>query len=1021
MFGNPNISATPVTDIFSSQANTYGNSFANPMNSANMNNGWGIDPSLLSPSYQANYRPQYSGGQGSNNYGHTGFFGGLNRLNPMSTDIMWGNPFMHQRQAIEDVSSRPADAGMWGFQHIAAPIGAFAAGRAISRSLGTGWAMGSRFGSGLGGGIASGFGASGSAGALNGIRGAYSAEGMGGAFTAARGLGVGGALNMAARGLGGTIFGAAAAVGVPLAIGQGIMYGAEKFITDPYINTRQTSRSLRNNFAGITFGDAQGNSVSGRGLGMKESYNMAQSITGQGIQDMTFSTSQYAQGADMMSRAGLMDNVGAGGITKRVKESMAQVKLIMSIAAMPEMKDAIEQLSKLQMAGASISGGLGSTASSAMSRLGGYASIAGTSVQHIMNTVGAQGQYLYQANGMTPYLGQLAAANAYSAMASGNRMGLISPEQMARMGGLEGATQASLTGQINASQTMFNKMANYNTYTNGRGGYGSSMLGVVQQFGQNMVNDPLGTYGGMMLNSRQAAGKQMEARGSLAIQDQLMSIAKNIPGALDRNGNISAEKAAPFLMQMGLGLDDIQGFYTQRMNEGDEGSYNQKLRGLDSQLAEQNRQYISQSGTYGGPIGSSIYAARKFGRNVGQSVSRALVDPITSAIGGGGDSLQKVTDYLWYGSTIGDGKGSGDMDELLNGTSSKTQDNNVSLFGSLRRGQNQSSSRQYQDVAESINDLAKSGHAGAISYLQATDPDEKRAKLSKLLKSGDLGNSNKEDYSSFDSAAGLDDFLGKATRLPTADVTKNSSAGDEDSYNELFMSSAKVQGKPVDKVTGFTQELEKASGMKSGTRLEQLQGAGRAIRIALKNYSVEDAAKAAKSDPDLIKYMKDTGETDPVKAIKNARASSVNSDELGLGSVAAIASGLDRKDFKSDEDLMKTAAHMNGDVVYKNARANAHDITTQESVDDLRAGQEDAAQRVNAYQAFKGGRIDFSTYKQTTNALDSTKSTTMFNKAVDKFSAAVEAMPGASKVKSPGGGTSVRASPYGNDNRSIIG
>jgi hypothetical protein len=1017
MFGNPNISATPVTDIFSSQANLYGNSFANPMNSANMNSGWGIDPNLLTPSYQANYRPQYGGGQGYGNYGHTGFFGGLGRLSPLSTDVMWGNPMLQQQQAIEDVSSRPSDAGMWGFQHIAAPVAAFAAGRAVSRTLGLGWGMGRRFGSGLGGGLASGFGASGSADAWSGIKGAYSSGGIGEAASAFRGLGMGGTMNMAARGLGGTIFGAASALGTPIAIGQGIMYGAEKFITDPYINTRQTSRSLRSNFAGVSFGDAQGNAVSGRGLGMRESYEMAQSVTGQGIQDMAFSTSQYSQGADMIGRSGLMDNVGAGGITKRIKDSMAQVKLIMSIANMPEMKDAIEQLAKLQMAGASVSGGLSSTAASTMSRLGGFASMAGTSVQHLMNTVGAQGQYLYQANGMTPYLGQLAAASAYSAMAAGNRMGLISPAMMARMGGAEGATQASLTGQINASQTMFNKMANYNTYTNGKGGYGSDMLGIVQQFGQNMASDPLGTYGGMMLNSRQAAGKQMEARGSLAVQDQLMSIAKNIPGALDRNGNISAEKAAPFLMQMGMGMDDIQAYYAQRISETDEGSYNQRMRGLDSQLAEQNRQYISQSGTYGGVIGSAIYNTRKFGRNVTQGISRAIVNPITSAIGGTGDNIQRVTDSLWYGSTTG-GNSNEDIGELLGGPAKAANNTNVSLFGGLRRGQNSSTARGYQGVADSVNELAKNGHADAVNYLKAKDPDEKRALMSKLLNSGVLGNNAKDDYSGFDGGEGLDEFLGKATRLPGADLSKTASA--DDGYNALFMSSDKVSPAPVDKSTAFTSELEKISGRTTGTKAEQLQSAGRAARVAMKNYTVGDAAEKAKTDPDLIQYMKDIGETDPVKAIKAARGAAVNSDGFGLGGLAETSLDLNRGDYGSEDEFLKAVATVNGGV-HKNARSNAHDTTTQESVDDLRAGQVDASQRASAYQAYKSGRIDFSTYKQTTNALDSGKATTMFNKAVDKFVAGVETMTGNKVPTSGSKGTSTQPNPYGNDNRAVIG
>jgi hypothetical protein len=63
------------------------------------------------------------------------------------------------------------------------------------------------------------------------------------------------------------------------------------------------------------------------------------------------------------------------------------------------------------------------------------------------------------------------------------RSGLISPEMMARLGGVEGATQLSVTGQVNASQTTYNMMRLYNKYTSGQGGGG--VMENVSNFGRS--------------------------------------------------------------------------------------------------------------------------------------------------------------------------------------------------------------------------------------------------------------------------------------------------------------------------------------------------------------------------------------------------------------------------------------------------------------------------------------------------------------------------------------------------------
>lgn len=980
--------------MFRSQADLYGNSFGSPMNHANQGSGWNIDPSLLSPSYMAPYRPGYSGPNGANRYGHPGFFGGLSQLNPMSTDAQWGNPIMHQQNAIEDITNRPADAAMWGFQRLAMPILAYGgAARALS-SVKMGWRTGAAFGSGFGGGMASAFGANSQGIRATGaaISGAYKANGMMGAAQAIRGVGFGGAANLAARGLMGSTMGLAAGVGLPLAVGQGLLAAGERGLVNPYMNTRGTANDLRNNFSGITFNDMGGNAVTGKGLGFAESTNMGQMISSQGISDMSFSTDQYRQGVDMMGRTGLLDTTRGSQMTSRIKENMQQVKLIMSIASMPEMKDAIEQLAKLQMAGASTSGGLMSTAATAMGTINRTAAMAGTSVQRLMNTAGAQGQYLYQANGMTPYLGQMAAGASYSSFSAAQRMGLISPEQMARMGGLDGATQSSLTGQINGSQTLYNKMAMYNSFMGGsRGtaagyGKGQDAISVVQGFGNSMANDPLGVYGAMSIYGRQMAGKQIEERGGLALEDQIMS---RVPKwLLDGNGKLSAERAIPFLMQTGMNEDQVQAFLSERMADGDDEVYAGKRKAMKAAGAERVRQYIGDHGAYGGVIGGKIYAANKYGRSLSNSAKGLFIDPLTTRLGQAGDSVQSLVDSAWFGSSVDNANDS--IEDIIGGTkrSSKSLfaiNDSLDIFGVTgQRGQN----RKHRGVAEDINELIQAGGDGASlagDYMNDTSVSGRRKKLEKLINSGKLKNTwtndYTKDYKSVDDFIGLDKALaGRGKLAYSAETMHESSKSD------------------------FLNALDKVNGRKVTDKFDSLQGIGLAVSIATnKNLTPGTADEAMASDAELQKFAKQYGIKGGAEALSAAKKMAIRARASGMDGFATVASRLDRKNYGSGDDAIKAAYEITGGSRI-NAMPHAGNLSEDEALGMSAEVKQESLEKMKLYQLNKEGRLDFSSMRQAITQIDNGKAVKDFQKAVDTFKQTVDQDSKNKDIGATGGG-----------------
>lgn len=615
--------------IFNTTANTELNSFSDPFNPANMNPGqWGVNPNYLTPSYSAPFRPRYGGGNGGwSNPNQPGLGRSVgNFINPLATGPMYGSPYNNDNPYAEQIHGRPMDAAMWANQRIVVP----ATSLYLSYKLGN--IMTSRM-NGLGGSLAAAttelFGGSVAAQAqARATQGIFSAIGdrfaqgtVSGMFGAARvvshagilGNGVGAtAFRVAAAEGAGLVGGLAAGLLLPAALGLGAASAFSRVAVDPFIAQRRTSSDLRRNFANVNVagGEDGGNVFTGQGMSFGSSTRIGGEITRAGIRDFTFNEGQFSQIADYSGRAGLLDDATIGQISKKVKNIANQVKMVMRIANEPDIKAAIEMLARLGTAGASVSTG---EAGRALNAIGANSAIAGISTQRMMNTVGAQGQYMFAANGMTPYMGQIAASSNMATFASAYRQGVISPTLMAVMGGAEGATQSSLTAQVNGSQTMYNRIVMANRYMGNFTGQG--VVGNLNAFGQNFSRNPIGAYGEMMMNSGLMASRQFAERGSLALQDQVMDLGRNIPGMIKRNGRMDAANAYTLMTgQMGLSHTDAFA-YIQQVTAAQNPKVQQQMIGANQQYTtNQMAQQLEQMGLGYGTATPLIRGARNLGQ-----------------------------------------------------------------------------------------------------------------------------------------------------------------------------------------------------------------------------------------------------------------------------------------------------------------------------------------------------------------------------------------------------------------------
>lgn len=570
-------------NIFSTTSDQAANSFRNPQNIAHLYPGWGANPNYQTPYYDAPYRPAYTGPNPYAAYNRPGFFGSFNQLaNPFNKDPYWGNPVDHNSAAFHTMATRPLDAATTAMQRFVAP--AIAIG--LSQRLLGGWGegVGRSFGSGLAKGIG--------------------AEGMF-AGAATRFGSVGGFLGKFV---------------IPFGVGMAGTEALDAGIFQPYIRSRQMAEEAHGNFSGITLADG-GNAISGRGLSRFQAAGIGSNIDRMGIRDMMFSSNQVGGIASMGMRAGLFDDVGnTGDILKRVGSIASQIKTILAISRDPNIQTAIEELAKLRLGGASVSGGFGSAANAAYGALGMSASAAGMSVQRLMGTVGTQGQYLFQMNGLTPYLGQLAAGNAAAGFASAARSGLISTSQLARLGGIEGATQNAVAAQLSASSTMFNRMGLANQFFGGN--KTSGVVNTVSAFGAMAASDPLRMSGAMGLYGNAMISQQMKSpEGAMQAESQAAAYLRSIGRQPGPRGYAPEEIYEVLTSTMGMNPEMAQAYIAMRANDSNPGVVSQNLKAFRAQGKEQMLQYMNTHSLGTGKLSRFTYGMKRLGQEFVSSMS----------------------------------------------------------------------------------------------------------------------------------------------------------------------------------------------------------------------------------------------------------------------------------------------------------------------------------------------------------------------------------------------------------------
>jgi hypothetical protein len=1013
--------------FFETNSDVYADSFGNPINVANMNPGWGMDPSLMTPSYTAPYRPQYSGYNGYQNWANPGMMQAAVNIFGPARHPNWTMAPTNIDPSVTSLATKPIDAIAWGIQNVGAPVlGYYAA----SKVFGTGAKsiLGEFPAMWRGRGIAAGMGVGAGRGLAKSL----------GLRTAQTGLAP---ASMMARGMMG-FGGVAAGVALPLAIGTAITNTINAGVIDPYVNSRGTAKDLRSNFSGVYFGDASGHPVTGQGLGGREASQIGYAINRMGMKDMLYGAEDYREISDLSARAGLMDTVQSKQISKRVKDVAEILKFVQAVSGEIDRSKVIEVIASLQQAGASVAGGRSSAAFGAYQGLNYAAAGAGASISKIMNTVGMQGQYLFQANGMTPYLGQLAAANTYAGFSAAQRSGLLSPAILARAGGLEGISQSALTAQVEASQTTFNQWASVNKYllgAQGGAGVGAGMnpMDTLTYMGRYASRDPGYAAALMDLAGPAAAGKSLEEMGSLNAQEQAVGWLKQfgiMPAGKD--GRYDGIQISQAMAHMGISSENRRNYILQRAAEQDEYSVATRLKANEGEYRKQIRLFAEQNLAGAGPFQSIARWGKKKWIGATTSLADAFSSPMINLAGTTEDSLAEFSDYWNYGKTITDSS-----------ISVKQLEHDLSVGASLsNRSVTQVNMPSLIDTGDMLSSdlkdiFTKSGDKGGINYLGSRKLVESLNELAMYGGNSEIRAAAEKVLSSkgADRKQALYDFIKNHKNTLDPSLLDRVKGGGADSMSAsldatvyamdnkatTFQSSTKTTRTSVDEFTSRIQGMrlkEKDSFLGlgwSGNPYLTREGtdnmdavlaggaAGRALEIQrAKQLSPAELKKLILTDPNFASLRKavDIESLDDEGLIETLRNLTANSQANGSygASVVAFDTGFTFKEGATEkEKLDALSKHMsiNGvpDIIGSENRS-AHNLNTDQLIDAGNMSEAKIREDSDILRRYRKGDVDYESAATMLKKLDPAD---RFNIAVDKFGVNVDKMNGKEKKEPP--------------------
>lgn len=615
--------------------------------------GFGINPAYTTPAYMANFRPAYSFEQDPYNpyameYPYSAAF--AESVLPLrDTTTFASDPLQHQFAMNKRVDDTHWDGLMDGVTKWGTPLAAWwAANKVFNRQvrsanpLAKGFYGASEY-------MKQGFfGAKGHTAGMAAARAAMATKAkqslgarMGAAFGGNVFRGAGHVANAGLRGLGfagsagvvggmgavgATVGSALGGIAIPLLAAQAAATVANKYVADPYISLRRGEDAMLSNTANTFVGGGAGAVGGGFGISATHAAKLSEAFTQSGTDDLAFKREDIGIMADYGMQQGLLNDIGSMNVDdmkKRVANMADTVKLIMAVANTDSVKTAIEYMGRLKAAGITDP----AAARRTMQSIGASSAMSGVSVEQLMNTVGNQGQLMFQSQGLLPVLGQKSAIATHAGFANAYKAGIISTENLAMLGGVEGATQNAMSGFLKLTGNQANMMGLHAGLP-----MGTNMIETLSKFGNQYAQDPFAMMSDMLVNGRARLSEQLAGTGQIDAEVRTLKQMASKFGHvfLDEDGNFKDAKSIPlFMQQAGMGEEEIRSML-ERWKSVQNSAYQDRAReSVTDGSIRTMQQQLNQSGRTGflmnlPGIGGLITDVQELGRSMDSGANSGM-------------------------------------------------------------------------------------------------------------------------------------------------------------------------------------------------------------------------------------------------------------------------------------------------------------------------------------------------------------------------------------------------------------
>ena len=203
-------------------------------------------------------------------------------------------------------------------------------------------------------------------------------------------------------------------------------------ISSPFNDRLRQARNIQYQTMGKVIGGSDMDQGLGQGFSLQAAGRMDQSIRRMAASDPMLKEKDYRKMMEMGIEGGMFDySLSSAQYTGKLKNLIGNFKAMMEMLETADPKLIQDTMTRLQRMGASTDQMIPMVAKEQLA-----ARMLGIQHSEMINTYGQQGAMLYGAAGLTPYAGTHENVGNVANAALAQRLGLIDPSRMARLGGI---------------------------------------------------------------------------------------------------------------------------------------------------------------------------------------------------------------------------------------------------------------------------------------------------------------------------------------------------------------------------------------------------------------------------------------------------------------------------------------------------------------------------------------------------------------------------------------------------------